>query len=371
MLFAKFVCNEVEMENEKSKKEILKGRGAQFNPANPYLANEYVEEHIEGLDEPMLVKEQTELLPEFPKKIVNKVTSPDIPLPYSMNPYQGCEHGCVYCYARETHQYWGLSAGLDFERKIIVKENAPELLAATFDKPGWKPQPIMLSGNTDCYQPVEREKQLTRRMLEVLLEYRNPVGIITKNSLVLRDLDIIREMAQLGLVKVAISVTTMDEDLRRQLEPRTSTGAMRMRALGTLAAAGVPTSIMVAPVIPGLNSHEINSLIRHAASRGVLGAGFTLVRLNGTVADLFVDWIYKAFPDRAEKVLRQVAEIHGGKLGERAFGKRMRGQGTFAEAIRRMFKMAVQQYMGARKSPPYNLDAFRRPRKDGQLSLFG
>jgi len=358
-------------EKRQSNPDYLKGRGAQINPSSPWLKNEVVTEFEEGLDEPLIQNDTTQLLPEYPKKIVNKVTSPDIPLPFSMNPYQGCEHGCVYCYARETHQYWGLSAGLDFERKIIVKENAPELLEKALQNPRWKPQPIMLSGNTDCYQPVERQKQLTRRMLEVLLEYRHPVGIITKNSLVLRDIDLLEPMAKLGLVRVAISVTTMNEDLRRRLEPRTSTGAMRMRTLGELSAAGIPTTIMVAPVIPGLNSHEINDLIKLAAARGVKAAGFTMVRLNGTVADLFVNWVEQNYPDRAAKVLRQVAEIHGGKLGERAFGKRMRGEGTFAEAIRRMFKMAVARHMGERAHVPYNLDAFRRPRKDGQLSLFG
>lgn len=351
--------------------DYFKGRGAQVNPHNPYLREEYVSEHMEALDEPLLTAEGTKFYEEFPKKIINRVDSPDIPLPFSMNPYQGCEHGCIYCYARSTHQYWGLSAGLDFERKIIVKENAPELLRKALENPRWKSQPIMLSGNTDCYQPIEREKQLTRRMLEVLLEYRNPVGIITKNSLVLRDLDILQEMAKLDLVRVAVSITTLDEDLRRKMEPRTTTGAMRMRTLGDLSKAGIPTTIMVAPIIPGLNSHEVTSLIKAASYRGVYSAGYTLLRLNGPVEGIFVDWIRKNFPDRADKVLRQVAEIHGGKLGETRFGKRMRGEGPIADSINRLFKMAVKQYLGGRMAPEYNLDAFQRPPQNGQLSLFG
>lgn len=351
--------------------EYFKGRGAQINPANPFIQNEYVSEHAEFLDEPMLVDAGTQIYEERPKKIVNRVSSPDIPFPYSMNPYQGCEHGCVYCYARTTHQYWGLSAGLDFERKIIVKENAPELLAEALENPRWKPQPIMLSGNTDCYQPIERKRKVTRRMLEVLLKYRHPVGIITKNSLVLRDIDILEEMASMNLVRVAISVTTMNEDLRRKMEPRTATGAMRMRTLSELSKAGIPTTIMVAPIIPGLNSHEITNMIKMASYRGVYSAGYTLLRLNGAVADLFKDWIRKNFPDRADKVLRQVAEIHGGKLGDTRFGKRMRGEGAIANGINRLFKLAVSKYLDGRVAPSYDLDAFRRPPKNGQLSLFG
>ena len=351
--------------------EYFKGRGAQLNPANPYIKNEYVSEHLEALDEPLLVNDKTEFFKETPKKIINRVTSPDIPFPYSMNPYQGCEHGCVYCYARTTHQYWGMSAGLDFERKIIVKENAPELLAKALDNPRWRPQPIMLSGNTDCYQPIEKTRKITRQMLEVLLKYKHPVGIITKNSLVLRDLDILEEMASMDLVRVAVSITTLDEDLRRKMEPRTATGAMRMRTLGELSKAGVPTTIMVAPIIPGLNSHEITSLIKTAAYRGVYSAAYTILRLNGPVAGLFEDWIRKAFPNKADKVLRQVAEVHGGKLGENRFGKRMRGEGVIADGINRLFKMAVSRYLEGREARPFDLKVFQRPPKNGQLSLFG
>lgn len=347
------------------------GRGAQLNPANSYSKQEYVEEHREGLDEPLLSNDRTEFFKETPRKIVNRVTSPDIPLPYSMNPYQGCEHGCVYCYARVTHQYWGLSAGLDFERKIIIKENAPELLAATFDKPSWRSQPIMLSGNTDCYQPIEQKLQITRRMLEVMLKYQNPVGVITKNSMVVRDIDILKEMATNNLVRVAISITTLDEDLRRSMEPRTATSRQRLRAIEKLSKAGIPVNVMIAPIAPGLNSHEIVPIMKAASDAGAAGVAYTIMRLNGPVADLFSDWIWKNYPDRAEKVLHQVSEIHGGRLGDSRTGTRMSGEGKYAESIKELFRISRHRFFGHKKRVPYNLEAFRRPPKiNGQLSLF-
>lgn len=358
------------MMGDKSKGEGLKGRAAQSNPSNPYLENSLVAEYVEGLDEPLYSAEKTEFIPERPRKIINRVSSPDIPLPFSMNPYQGCEHGCIYCYARTTHQYWGMSAGLDFEQKIIVKENAPELLAKAFDNPRWKPQPIMLAGNTDCYQPVEREKKITRRMLEVLLKYKNPVGIITKNSLVLRDLDLLAEMASENLVRVSMSITTLEEELRRKMEPRTATGAQRLKAIELLSGAGVPVNVMVAPIIPGLNNYEIIPIMEEAASRGAISAGFTMVRLNGPIAGLFENWIRTAFPDKADKVLRQIAEVHGGKLGDNRFGKRMRGEGEMAESIREVFRLGRRRFFKDRKAPDYNLEAFVRPPKHGQLNLF-
>lgn len=350
--------------------DYFKGRGAQLNPHNTFLKNAYVQDHAEGLDEPLLTNAQTEFVAERPKKIVNRVDSPDIPMPYSMNPYQGCEHGCVYCYARNTHQYWGLSAGLDFERKIIIKENAAELLAKALQNPRWNPAPIMLSGNTDCYQPAERKLQITRRMLQVLSKFRNPVGIITKNSLILRDLDILRELAAHDLVKVSISITTLNEELRRKMEPRTATGRQRLKTVERLSAAGIPVNVMVAPIIPGLNSSEIVEIIRASAEHGATSAAYTMVRLNGPIGPIFEDWIRKAYPDRAVKVLHQIASLHGGKLGDSRFGARMRGEGNIAKAIRDLFKVTCQKYFGDRKSPPFNLEAFERPPKHGQLSLF-
>ena len=218
--------------------DYLKGRGAQYNPTNPYLKQEYVAAHIEGLDEPMLSNTNTEFLTERPKTVVNKVESPDLGIGYSLNPYQGCEHGCVYCYARNTHQYWGYGAGLDFERKIIVKEDAPQTLARQLESNNWQVMPIMLAGNTDCYQPIEAKKKLTRQLLEVLLQYRHPVSIITKNALILRDLDLLTELNKLDLVHVNISITTLDEKLRQKLEPRTASAAKRLGWCGNSASPG-------------------------------------------------------------------------------------------------------------------------------------
>lgn len=351
--------------------EIMKGRGAQYNAHNRFIGSQYVQAHYEALDEPMLENDGTEFLVEHARKLINEVKSPDIPLEYSMNPYQGCEHGCTYCYARVTHEFWGMSAGLDFERKIVVKENAPELFRAELMRPSWVCGPIMLSGNTDCYQPAERRFGLTRRLLEIAAEFRQPIGIITKNSLVLRDLDILVRMAEENLVHVAVSITTLDEEVRRAMEPRTATSVQRLHTIERLSQAGVPVSVMVAPIIPGLTSEETVPIIKAAAKAGARSAGYTMVRLNGTIGEIFEDWIRKAMPDRAEKVLGQIAEAHGGSLSDHRFGTRMRGEGNLAEAIRRLFQMARDRYMPAVVQAPLNTQAFRRPRTDGQLSLFG
>jgi DNA repair photolyase len=350
--------------------DYFKGRGAQLNVHNPYLATEYVQAYIEALDEPMLENSPTEFLVEHARKIINEVPSPDIPLDYSLNAYQGCEHGCTYCYARVTHQYWGMSAGLDFERKIVVKENAHELLRDELSKKNWVCKPIMLSGNTDCYQPAERKFGLTRKLLQVMAEFKQPVGIITKNSLVLRDLDILTEMAQDNLVRVMISITTLDEEIRRAMEPRTSTSVQRLQTIERLTQAGIPTGVMIAPVIPGLTSDELVAIMKAAAKAGAVSAGYTMVRLNGTIGDIFTDWIRKNFPDRADKVLHQVAAAHGGSLADHRYGTRMRGEGQMAEAIKRLFQIARDKYMPAVVPQPLNTTAFKSPRKDGQLSLF-
>lgn len=283
---------------------LQKGRGAQGNPCNPYLEAKYVTEHLEGLDEEWEQQSQTKFYPEYPKKIINVIDSPDLGLGYSMNPYQGCEHGCIYCYARTTHAYWGLGAGLDFEQKIIVKEeNAPQLLKAQLEKPSWVVRPIMLAGNTDCYQPIEAKKKITRQLLEVLLQYKHPVSLITKNSLILRDLDLLQELHQHQLVHVSISITSLQESLRQKLEPRTVTGAKRLAVVRALSEARIPVNVMVAPIIPGLNDHEMPSILEASAAAGALCAAYTIVRLNGTISELFEDWVRKAYPDRASKVL--------------------------------------------------------------------
>jgi DNA repair photolyase len=354
----------------KQEPDYMKGRGAQYNAHNPYSATHYVQEHPESLDEPLLENSPTEFLLEHPRRIINVVKSPDIPMDYSINPYQGCEHGCTYCYARVTHQYWGMSAGLDFERKILVKENAAELLRDELGKQGYHCKPIMLSGNTDCYQPAERRFGITRQLLEVMAAFRQPVGIITKNSLILRDMDILSEMARENLVRVNISITTLDEGLRRAMEPRTATSAQRLKTVEQLTQAGIPVNVMIAPIIPGLTSEELVPVMKAAAEAGAATASYTLVRLNGAIGEIFTDWIRKNLPDRAEKVLRQVAEAHGGSLGDSRPGTRLSGEGNLAEAIRRLFRMAHLKYMPPSTLPPMNTDSFRRPRADGQLSLF-
>ncbi|RNI31915.1 PA0069 family radical SAM protein [Rufibacter immobilis] len=350
-------------------RELAKGRGAQYNPTNPYLKNEYVVEHLEGLDEPWEQKSVTQFFLEYPKTIVNEVDSPDLGLMYSMNPYQGCEHGCVYCYARNTHPYWGLGAGLDFEQKIIVKENAPQVLRAQLEHPKWVVRPIMLAGNTDCYQPIEAKKKITRQLLEVLLQYRHPVSIITKNALILRDLDLLTQLNQHQLVHVNVSITTLQEELRQKLEPRTATGAKRLQVVKALSEAGIPVNVMVAPIIPGLNDQEVPAILAASAAAGALSAAYTIVRLNGAVGETFEDWIHKAFPDRANKVLNQIRSCHGGNLNDSQFGRRMAGEGRWAETIRSMFKLFLQKHFKGRSMPPYDLTAFT-PKSGKQLSMF-
>lgn len=354
---------------ENNNPDYFKGRGAQGNSHNPFSKTAYVSDHIEGLDEPMLSNSKTEFLPENAKKIVNKVESEDLGLLYSMNPYQGCEHGCIYCYARNSHQYWGFSAGLDFERKIIVKQNAPFLLEKFFNNPRYKPEVIMFSGNTDCYQPVERTKMITRKMLEVLLKFRNPVSMITKNSLILRDLDLLSELNSMDLVQVSISITSLNEDLRQKLEPRTATSLNRLKVVEKLSEKGIPVNIMVAPIIPALNNHEIPEIIKAAADHGASSAAYTIVRLNGSIAEIFEDWVKKSFPDRAEKVLNQIKDCHGGTLNDSRWGTRMRGEGNIAEMIRNVFQVARNKYMGDRELKELRRDIFKRP-GNGQLTLF-
>lgn len=353
----------------KESRELFKGRGAQFNPRNIYLKDQYVTEHMEGLDEPLIKNSATEYFHETSKNIVNKIESPDLAGMYSMNPYQGCEHGCIYCYARNSHQYWGFSAGLDFERKIVVKENAPELLEKFLKNKKWQPAPIMLSGNTDCYQPVERKLKITRRMLEVLLRFKHPVGVITKNALILRDLDILMEMARMRLVHVNISITTLDESLRRMLEPRTVSSVNRLKVIGELAENQIPVNVMVAPIIPSLNSEEIPGIIKAAADQGARSAAYTIVRLNGQIKFIFEDWIRKAFPDRADKVLHRIADCHNGQLNDSRWGVRMRGEGNIADAINKLFTLSRNKYMKGRSMPSLNFDLFKRP-PEGQLELF-
>ena len=349
--------------------EFFKGRGAQVNTHNKFLKNKYVLEHVEGLDEPFLDNAATQIFDETPKKIVSESNSPDLWHMYSINPYQGCEHGCIYCYARNTHEYYGFSAGLDFERKIIVKRNAAELLEQYFNKKNYEPVCILLSGNTDCYQPMERKLKITRSLLQMFLQYRNPVSIITKNNVILRDLDILSELGKMNLVHVNVSITSLNEQLRQKLEPRTVTATGRLGVIQKLSEHGIPVRVMAAPIIPGLNSNEVPNIIKAAADRGARSAGFTIVRLNGSIAELFSDWIYKAFPDRAEKVLNMIKACHDGKLNDSEFGRRMSGDGSIADSIHQLFRMATNRFMAGREMPPFDYTLFV-PKGGRQTSLF-
>ena len=348
-------------------KPYLKGRGAQLNPPNPFHQHVYDTDPAVNLEEGERLN--TEYIEVQPKTMLNKVDSPDIPLEWSMNPYQGCEHGCVYCYARNTHTYCGYSAGTDFEQKILVKKDAARLVEEKIRHPNWKVSPIMLSGNTDCYQPVERKLEITRSILEVLWKYRHPVGIITKNSLILRDMDLLKKMAENNLVHVSITVTTLSEDLRRQLEPRTASVQSRLFTIEKLSSNGIPVNIMFAPVIPSLNDHEIFKVAEWTSRLGARGLGYTIIRLNGDVGIIFEDWIRKNFPDRADKVLNKIRSLHGGQLNDSRFGSRMRGEGNYADIIHSQVKLARKQFFEGRETPPYNLELYRQL-KNPQLSLF-
>jgi DNA repair photolyase len=357
------------MINQVANDRFEKGRGAQYNPKNRFLKGQYVQEHVEGIDEWEHDPRHTQYIYDDSKTLVNKVTSPDVGMMYSANPYQGCEHGCIYCYARNSHEYWGYSAGLDFESRIVVKRNAPALLRKFFDNKNWEPAPISLSGNTDCYQPIERKMKITRQLLEICLEYRNPVGVLSKNALVLRDIDIIQELSKLNLVRVFSSITSTDEDLRRVLEPRTASYRSRLKMIETFSKAGVPTGIMNAPLIPGLNDMHIHDVLKAASEAGAKWAGYTVVRLNGAIGPLFKDWLHKAFPDRAAKVWHQICECHGGEVNDSRFGNRIVGDGKFAELIKDQFHLYCRKYGLNQSKMEYNLKDFRRL-KNQQMSLF-
>lgn len=349
--------------------DFFKGRGAQLNTPNKFQAQHYVREHDEGLDEELLENTSTELIESYPKKIISKSDSPDLRFMQSINPYQGCEHGCIYCYARNAHEYWGYSAGLDFERKIIIKRNCAEILERQFNAKNYQVSTIMLSGNTDCYQPVERKLKLTRSLLEVFYRYRHPVSIISKNNLILRDMDILAELAKLELVHVAVTLNSLNEDLRQKMEPRTVTAKGRLNVMKKLDAAGIPVMLMCAPIIPGLNSDEMPALIEEAARYGAKAASFTIVRLNGAIGEIFSNWIHKAYPERAEKVLHHIAACHGGKINDSAWGRRIKGDGHMAESIHQLFHMSVKKFMGGNKLSPLRTDLFS-PKRGRQLDLF-
>lgn len=342
-------------------------RGASANPPNRF--EPLVLEPDPDWYDPDERPPGTRFFKDHSRTIINYNDSPDVGFTASVNPYRGCEHGCIYCYARPFHEYLGFSSGLDFESKIMVKEDAPELLRRELASPKWKPQVIALSGVTDCYQPVERKLKLTRRCLEVLAEFRNPAGIVTKNHLVTRDVDLLVELARYHAAVVFVSVTTLDPQLRKVMEPRTSPPASRLAAIEVLSAAGIPVGVMIAPVIPGLTDHEIPSIVSAAVKAGARFAGRVTLRLPYAVAPLFERWLEEHFPDRKEKVLNRIRAIRGGKLNDPRFDSRMVGEGIFAEQIEALFKVACRRAGIADNELKLSTAAFRRP--DGnQLTLF-
>jgi DNA repair photolyase len=343
------------------------GRGASGNPPNRFEPLWYVNDpEWTDPDDP---SPETLFLKDSSRSIISRNDSPDVGFDASINPYRGCEHGCIYCYARPTHEYLGFSAGLDFESKILVKADAPELLRHELASPRWKPQVLAISGVTDPYQPIERRLQLTRRCLEVLVEFRNPAVIITKNHLVTRDIDLLGQLAQYQAVRVFLSITTLQPDVSRVMEPRASHPTRRLAAIQTLTQAGVPTGVLVAPVVPGLTDHELPSIIAAATQAGARAAGYVTLRLPHGVGRLFEDWLRQHFPDRRDKVLHRLRSIRQGKLNDARFGSRMRGEGIFAAQIEALFALACRKAGLDGRGPHLSTAAFRVS-ANTQLPLF-
>jgi len=347
-----------------------RGRSTGSNPQSRFDRLRYAEPE----ERPDLPEEEpgprTLFFSDPSRTIVATNDSPDVGFDASVNPYRGCEHGCIYCYARPTHEYLGFSAGLDFETRILVKERAPELLRAELASRRWKPQVLGLAGVTDVYQPIERRLGLTRRCLQVLAEFRNPVAVVTKGALVARDADLLAELAAVDAAAVNLSITTLDARVQQALEPRASCPAQRLRAVEVLARAGVPVGVMVAPVIPGLNDHEIPAILDAASAAGACFAEYLVVRLPHGVKALFADWLGQRLPERRDKVLNRLLDLRGGRLNDPRFGHRHRGEGPFAEQIRSLFQVAARRAGLDRPRPALSTAAFRRP-GGPQLDLFG
>ncbi len=343
----------------------LDGRGTRLDPPNRF-ERLHVERDAADETESDSHAQPTELYRDTSKAILAENDSPDVGFRFSLNPYRGCEHGCIYCYARPSHEYLGFSAGLDFERKLMVKPNAAALLRGTLSSRRWQPQVIALSGNTDCYQPIERHLRLTRACLEVLAEFRNPVSVITKSALVARDADLLASLAGDTAAHVFVSITSVDADLARRMEPRAASPERRFQAIGSLAAAGVPVGVMIGPVIPGLNDHEIPAILERAAAAGARSASWVMLRLASPLDQLFAAWLEKHFPDRMARVLGRIRECRGGQLNDTRFRVRQRGTGQYAEQIRQLFVLAARRRHLDRPLPPLSTAAFRRA---GQLEL--
>jgi DNA repair photolyase len=348
---------------------IVKGRGSGFNTPNRFERFHFEPLDIDWGEEPGAQHLPTTFYHDTSRSILAKNTSPDLPFTYSINPYRGCEHGCIYCYARPSHEYLGFSAGMDFETKIMVKLDAPQLLDRALQKASWQPQMVAFSGNTDCYQPVERRLEITRKCLEVFLKYRNPVGLITKNALVLRDVDILSEMAKLNLVHVMLSITSLDADLVRRMEPRTSTPENRLAAIEKLAEAGIPVGVNAAPMIPGLTDEELPAILKAAAERGAKSAGYILVRLPGAVEPLFLDWLRREVPDRAAKIINRIRDTRSGELSDARFGSRLVGEGHIAKTINDLFLLHTRKFNLTKRWSAVSTENFVNVHRQ-QLELF-
>jgi DNA repair photolyase len=353
-------------------RSTIRGRGASWSPANRFeklhvdLADADVVDA--SYEHEKMPQRATQYFRDGTRTIITRNNSPDVGFETSLNPYRGCEHGCIYCYARPTHEYLGFSAGLDFESKIMVKTNAPELLRRELESPRWQPQTLVLSGVTDPYQPIERKLQITRRCLEILAEFRNPVAIITKNHLVTRDADILSELATCNAAAVNVSVTSLNPALQRVLEPRTTSPHARLDAIAHLRAANIPVGVMVAPIIPGLTDHEVPKILEACARAGAQFAGYTVIRLPWAVAPLFEHWLEEHFPDRKEKVLGRIRDLRRKRLNDPRWHARIKGEGIFAEQIASLFKVACRR-TGIRERPTLSCKSFRR--STNQLHLFG
>ncbi|MEM7302435.1 MAG: PA0069 family radical SAM protein [Pseudomonadota bacterium] len=348
-----------------------RGRGSAVNPTGRFetLSRHTFDDGWQTLDE--LPPFKTEVQTEQARTIITRNTSPDLSFDRSINPYRGCEHGCIYCFARPTHAHMGLSAGLDFETKLFAKPNAAVLLERELSKPGYKPRSIAMGTNTDPYQPIEKQWMITRQILEVLERHNHPVGIVTKSALVTRDIDILSRMAEKGLARVAISVTSMDRRFSRALEPRASTPALRLKAIRELSDAGIPTSVMAAPLIPALNDSELERILDAAKANGARDAGYILLRLPLEVSGVFKEWLLRHYPDRYRHVLSLLRTMRGGKDYDAEFGRRMRGEGPYAWQISRRFEIATRRLELGSMRTPLRTDLFSPPKKEeAQLSLF-
>ncbi|MBM7062616.1 PA0069 family radical SAM protein [Pseudomonas sp. UL073] len=344
-----------------------RGRGTVSNPHNRFAPTRAVAEDDGWYREETPPSLATEVRVEKAKSVLTRNQSPDVGFDRSVNPYRGCEHGCIYCFARPSHAYWDLSPGIDFETKLIAKTNLASRLEEELSKPGYVPQPLALGINTDAYQPIEREYQLTRRSLEICLRFRHPVHLITKSALILRDLDLLGELASRRLVSVAFSLTTLDDELKRIMEPRTATPAARLRAMRTLSEAGVPVSALCAPIIPMINDMELERLLEAARDAGACSAGYVLLRLPLEIAELFEEWLRAHFPERAEHVMSLIRQSRGGRNYDSRFGTRMRGEGVFAELLAQRFQLAIKRLGLQRRDFELDCSQFAPPGR--QLAL--